>query len=244
MARKVRLDLLLVQRGMAASRQRARAMIESGTVLVDGVPAAKVATQVDVERTVTLAAEDHPWVGRGALKLLGVLQPFGIDPTGCVAADLGSSTGGFTEVLLHHGATRVYAVDVGKGLLHWKLRNDDRVVLMEGVNARHLEALPEPVDLIVGDLSFISIELILPTVHRLLRDGGTGAILVKPQFEVGRAALGSKGRVRDEEARTRAIAEVRASALRLGFEVLGSMDSPLPGAKSGNVEHFLHIHKP
>lgn len=242
-ASPVRLDALLVERGLAASRERAKELIESGAVLVDGIPAAKAAARVRPDRDIRLAAADHPWVGRGALKLLGVLEPFGIDPTGRTCADLGASTGGFTEVLLHRGAARVYAIDVGRGQLAWKLRNDPRVVVMEGVNARHLQSLPEPIDLVVGDLSFISLALILPAVHRLLRPGGEAVILVKPQFEAGRDAVSKGGRVRSEDARTEAIFTVRAAATGLGFEVLGAMDSSVAGAKAGNVEHFLHLRR-
>jgi len=235
------LDRLLVDRGLAASRQRARELIESGAVLIDGHPAARVATQVAVDRTITLAREDHPWVGRGALKLLGVLGPFGVDPANKTCADLGASTGGFTEVLLRHGARRVYAVDVGKGLLHYRLRDDPRVVLMEQTNARHLDALPEPIDLLVGDLSFISFTLILPTVLRLLGPTGEAVVLIKPQFEAGRAAVGKGGRVRSEADRAAAIDRVSEAASTHGLAVKSAMDSTLPGARAGNIEHFLHL---
>lgn len=239
----VRLDLLLVKRGLAASRQRARELIESGSVLVDGVPATKVGARVRPDRPIRLTKDDFPWVGRGALKLLGALEPLGVDPAGRVCADLGASTGGFTQVLLEHGATRVYAIDVGKGQLAWSLQTDDRVVVMDGVNARHLESLPEPIDLLVGDLSFISLALILPAVRRLLRPGGEAVLLVKPQFEAGRDAIGSGGRVKDDAAREAAIQRVRDAAVALGFDVLGSRDCTVPGAKAGNVEHFLHVQR-
>jgi 23S rRNA (cytidine1920-2'-O)/16S rRNA (cytidine1409-2'-O)-methyltransferase len=180
-------------------------------------------------------------VGRGALKLLSVLDPFQVDPAGAVAADLGASTGGFTEVLLQRGAKRVYAIDVGKGLLHYRLRDDPRVVLMEGVNARHLRGLDEPMDLVVGDLSFISIRLILPTVARLLRPQGEAVILVKPQFEVGRKGVARGGRVRNEGLRQEAIASSKRAAEENGMVVLGSADSGLAGGRAGNVEHFLHL---
>lgn len=240
----VRLDTLLVQRGLAPSRERARALIEEGVVLVDGLVARKPATRVRPDQPLRLAREDHGWVGRGALKLLGVLEPFGVDPTGAVCADLGASTGGFTEVLLRHGATRVYAIDVGKGQLAWRLRTDPRVVVMEGVNARHLDGLPDPIDLVVGDLSFISLRLILPAVQAILRPGGEAVVLVKPQFEAGREAIGAGGRVRDDAVRERAIGRVRTDAADAGFTVLGGHDSPLAGAKAGNVEHFLHLRSP
>lgn len=237
----MRLDRLLVQRGLAQSRQRAHDLIAAGDVLVDGVPATKAAAQVAVDKAIGLRQPDSPWVGRGALKLLGVLDPFGVDPAGRTCADLGASTGGFTQVLLSRGAARVYAVDVGRGQLDWSLRTDDRVVVMEGVNARHLEALPEPVSLVVGDLSFISLALILPAVARVLEPGGEAVLLVKPQFEAGRDAIGAGGRVKSEDDRLQAIEGVRQAAVEAGFEVRGSLDSPVAGAKSGNVEHFLHL---
>lgn len=211
---------------------------------IDGIPATKVATQVAVDRPVTLDEGDHPWVSRGALKLLGAIDAFGVDPSGRACADLGSSTGGFTQVLLEGGARVVYAIDVGKGLLDWTLRNDERVVLMESTNARHLQSLPEPVDLIVGDLSFISFTKIVPTVIRLLAPGGEAVVLVKPQFEAGREAIGKKGRVRSEADRLEAIDRVRRSAETAGLVVQGGVDSTVPGSKSGNVEHFLHLIRP
>jgi len=240
----VRLDVLLVKRGLAQSRQRARELIEDGAVLIDGIPARKAGTRVRPDRPITLAREDFPWVGRGALKLLGALDGLHVDPSGAVAADLGSSTGGFTQVLLERGAVRVYAVDVGKGQLAWSLRQDERVVVMEGTNARHLQSLPEPIDLVVGDLSFIGLALILPTVHRLLRPGGQAVVLVKPQFEAGRDHVDDRGRVSDPRARQDAIDRVTACARDLGFDVLGGRDCDVPGARSGNVEYFLHIRRP
>lgn len=253
MARKVRLDRLLVDLGLAPSRQRARELIEAGDVLVDGLPATKVAAQVAVDRPVRLVRPDHGWVGRGALKLLGALEALAVDPTGRVCADLGSSTGGFTEVLLRGGAERVHAIDVGRGLLHRRIEVDPRVVVMEGVNARHLTVdaeapeggarLPCRMGLVVGDLSFIGLGLVLPSLGRILADDGEAVLLVKPQFEVGRGNLGSGGRVRDEAARQGAIASVRAEAEAGGFEVVAGVDSEVPGAKSGNVEHFLHLRR-
>jgi len=253
MARKVRLDRLLVDRGLAPSRQRARELIEAGHVLVDGLPASKVASQVAVDRPVRLAQQDHGWVGRGALKLLGALEALAFDVDGAVCADLGASTGGFTEVLLHRGAARVYAIDVGRALLHRRLEVDPRVVVMDGVNARYLTVaesapeggaqLPECVSRVVGDLSFIGLELVLPSLQRILTPGGEAVVLVKPQFEVGRGHLGKGGRVRDDAARAQAIERVAASAAAGGFEVLAGVDSTVPGARSGNVEHFLHLRR-
>ncbi len=253
MARKVRLDRLLVDQGMAPSRQRARELIEAGHVLVDGLVATKVAAQVAVDRPVRLVQPDHGWVGRGALKLLGALEALQVEPAGRVCADLGSSTGGFTEVLLHRGAERVYAIDVGRGLLHRRLEVDPRVVVMEGVNARHLTVevpapeggarLPAAVGLVVGDLSFIGLALVLPSLRRILAEDGEAVVLVKPQFEVGKGQLASGGRVRDEAARQQAIDRVRKAATDGGFDVVGGVDSSVPGAKSGNVEHFLHLRR-
>lgn len=234
-----RLDVALVSRGLAPSRARAVERIEAGEVEVDGLVVDKPARQVRLDQSVRLVVPDHGYVGRGALKLLGVLGPLGVDPAGCIAADLGASTGGFTEVLLERGATRVYAVDVGHGQLAWKLQTDPRVVNLEGTNVRTLERLPEPVSLIVGDLSFISLRLVLPSVARLLSPGGRALLLVKPQFEAGREAVGKGGRVADDGVRDAAIARVKADAVAEGFVVLGEATSPLPGAKAGNVEHFV-----
>jgi len=216
-------------------------MIKEGAVLVDGIAASKPSMQVRPDRPIELARQDFPWVGRGALKLLGALEPLGVAAAGLTCADLGASTGGFTQVLLEHDARTVYAIDVGKGQLAWSLREHPRVVMMEGVNARHLQTLPEPIDLIVGDLSFISLTLILPTVMRLLRPGGQAVVLVKPQFEAGREQIGSGGLVRDPQVRQDAIAKVRINAQELGFQVLGGQDCTVPGAKAGNVEYFLHL---
>jgi 23S rRNA (cytidine1920-2'-O)/16S rRNA (cytidine1409-2'-O)-methyltransferase len=231
----------MVDRGLAASRARAQELIREGLVMVNGHRITKPAAQVDPDKHIVLGEPDHPWVGRGALKLLSVIDAFGVDPTDLVCADLGASTGGFTEVLLERGATRVYAIDVGKGQLHYRLRDMPRVVNMEGVNARHLANLPDPIDLIVGDLSFISLGLILPTVHRLLAHGGEAIVLVKPQFEVGRDKV-RKGRVSDAD-RLDAIAALREESKRNQFEVVAGKDSGLAGAKKGNVEHFLHLRK-
>ncbi len=243
MAAKARLDRLLVERGLAPSRERAREWIEAGRVRVDGVPAQRPAAQVAVDRPITVDSGEHVWVGRGAYKLMGALDALSVDPAGRVCADLGSSTGGFTEVLLHRGAPRVYAVDVGRGQLHSRLAADPRVVVMEGVNARSLASLPEPIALLVGDLSFISLALVLPAVHRLLVAGGEALVLVKPQFEAGREAIARGGRVRSDADRAAAIDRVATVAATLGFVVLGGVDCVLPGARAGNVEHFLHLQR-
>ncbi|MFN7144271.1 MAG: TlyA family RNA methyltransferase [Myxococcota bacterium] len=231
----------MVARGLAESRQRAQALIGAGEVLIDEAPCDKPATRVRPDQVVRLRAEPLKYVSRGGLKLEAALDAWPIDPTGRVCADLGASTGGFTDCLLQRGAARVHAIDVGYGQLAWKLRQDPRVVVMERTNARHLEALPEPISLVVGDLSFISLTLILPTVRRLLAPDGEAVVLVKPQFEVGPAAVGKGGLVKDEAAIAGAIAGVSAAARAAGFSVRGTIESPVPGAKAGNREWLLWL---
>ena len=237
----MRLDALLVKRGLAPSRLIAEGLIEDGVVLVNGLVAKKPAMRVRTDHPVRIKKKDQPWVGRGALKLLGAIQPFGVDPTQWVCADFGASTGGFTQVLLHLGATKVYAIDVGRGQLDWKLRTDDRVIVMEETNVRHLESLPETMDLIVGDLSFISLKLILPAVARFLKPGGQAVLLIKPQFEVGRNAVEKGGFVRSEHERSQAIERILQDARDHGFRVINGADCTVPGAKAGNVEFFTHL---
>ncbi len=236
-----RLDLLLVRLGLAPSRHQAQALIAAGKVTVDGLPSDKPSARVYPDRSIAVKDDGPRWVGRGALKLLDAIARLGVDPSGRTCADLGASTGGFTQVLLAKGATRVYAIDVGTNQLAWSLRTDSRVVVMEGVNARYLDGLPEAVDLVVGDLSFISLTQILPTVHRLLAPGGDAVLLVKPQFEAGRENVGKGGLVRDPAARADAIASVADAAVAEGFDVVGAVDCAVPGARAGNVEHFLHL---
>lgn len=243
MGKKVRLDRLLVDRALAPSRQRAQELIEAGDVLVDGLAVTKVSAQVDLDRHVSLRATGPDWVGRGALKLDGVLDPFGVDARNKVCADFGASTGGFTEVLLRRGAARVYAIDVGRAQLHERIANDPRVVVMDEVNARYLEGLPEPIALVVADLSFISVTKVLEAIRRVLQPGGEAIVLVKPQFEVGPERVGKGGLVRDDEDRQLAIDLVSRAAEDLGFEIRAGMDSPLPGARAGNVEHFLVLQR-
>ncbi len=237
----VRLDRRLVELGLAIGREEASVLIASGRVRVDGVPTTRALGQVQAHRAVTLAPSTHTWVSRGALKLLGAFQDLDVVVTDRVCADLGASTGGFTEVLLHGGARRVYAVDVGHNLLHERIRTDERVVVLDGTNVRHLDALPEPIDVIVGDLSFIGWASVLPVVHRLLTPTGNAVLLVKPQFEVPRQSVAPGGRVRDSAARLAAIDRVAASARTAGFEVSAGVDARVAGARAGNVEHFLHL---
>src|SRR5690242_6527762 len=241
MARE-RLDKVLVDRGLAASRDRARALVMSGAVMVAGRTETKPGTSVDPAAPIELRAPDHPYVSRGALKLVKGLDTFGIDPTGKVALDIGASTGGFTDVLLRRGATRVYAIDVGYGQLAWQLRQDPRVVVLERQNVRamDLSLVPEPCDLAVIDVSFISLTLVLPRIRELLQPppGKPIVALVKPQFEVGREQVGKGGVVRDEAARLGAVAKVRDWASTHGFVAGDYVESPITGP-AGNVEYLL-----
>jgi 23S rRNA (cytidine1920-2'-O)/16S rRNA (cytidine1409-2'-O)-methyltransferase len=239
---KTRLDLLLVERGLAPSRERARALVIAGQVTVDGAVVSKAGTGVSHEATVVLATPDHPYVGRGGLKLAHALDVFGIAVAGRQGLDIGASTGGFTDVLLQRGAARVVALDVGHGQLDWRLRNDPRVVVLEGVNARHLapDGIPGPVDVVTIDVSFISLALVLPRVPPLLQSGADVVALVKPQFEAERGEVGKKGVVRDPAVRERAIERVTQAAAASGLARAGLTHSPITGAE-GNVEYLLHL---
>jgi 23S rRNA (cytidine1920-2'-O)/16S rRNA (cytidine1409-2'-O)-methyltransferase len=245
-APKLRLDKLLVDRGLVSSRSRAQALILAGKVLVADTPVTKAGTQVRPDVDVRLRGTEQPFVSRGGIKLSGALDAFSLSVDDRVAADLGASTGGFTDCLLQRGAARVYAVDVGYGQLAWKLRQDPRVVVLERTNARHMtgDTLPELVDLVVGDLSFISLAKILPAIAAIARPGSDVVALVKPQFEVGRENLGSGGVVRDESARLAALQAVKTAALAQGFTLHGDCESPITGAKGGNVEYLLWARTP
>ncbi|MCC7008589.1 MAG: TlyA family RNA methyltransferase [Acidobacteria bacterium] len=240
---KTRLDLLVVARGLAATRERARALILAGDVLVDGVPARKAGMTVDESAAIVLRQPDHPWASRGGLKLAHALDAFRIDVGGATALDIGASTGGFTDVLVARGARRVVALDVGSGQLDWRLRTDPRVVCVEGVNARHLtpQMLPADLrqfDLVTIDVSFISLALILPVVPPLLVRAGRVVALVKPQFEAGREEVGAGGIVRDPAVHARVVEAVTAAALRVGLTRLGLEPSPVTGAE-GNREFLM-----
>jgi 23S rRNA (cytidine1920-2'-O)/16S rRNA (cytidine1409-2'-O)-methyltransferase len=241
----IRLDALVVERGLAPSRERARALILSGSVQVDGRPVAKAGVQVPRDAAVVLLTPDHPYVGRGGIKLAHALDTFGIDVTGRLALDVGASTGGFTDVLLQRGAPRVVALDVGHGQLDWKLRTDPRVVVIERVNARTLtpDRLPPDArifDVVTIDVSFISLRHILPVLPPLLADGADVVALVKPQFEAGRAEVGKGGIVRNDAVRARVVAEVAAAADALGLKRAGGTESPIEGME-GNKEYLLHL---
>lgn len=244
MAEKRRADVLLVERGLAPSRERAQAMILAGLVCSGTRRIDKAGEKLAVDALLSVRAPDHPYVSRGGVKLAGALDAFGLDPRGVVAADFGASTGGFTDCLLQRGAARVYAIDVGRGQLHDRLRRDPRVVVMERTNARALthDSLPERVQWVVIDASFIGLDKLLPAAHAVLAAGGGGTLvaLVKPQFEVGRERVGKGGVVRDDAARSEAIEAVVAHAHALGFELCGQADSVLEGP-SGNREHFVWL---
>jgi 23S rRNA (cytidine1920-2'-O)/16S rRNA (cytidine1409-2'-O)-methyltransferase len=238
---KIRLDQLVVDRGLAPSRERARALILAGQVTLAGQPATKAGTQVSTDADVALVTPDHPYVGRGGVKLAHALDAFAIEVAGREALDIGASTGGFTDVLLQRGAPRVVALDVGHGQIDWKLRTDPRVIVIEGFNARMLTPadLPNPVDIVVIDVSFISLRHILAAVPPLLRPGADVVALVKPQFEAGRDEV-RKGVIRDPAIHQRVLDEVSAAAADIGLTRVGSVPSPITGAK-GNQEFFLHL---
>ena len=240
----LRLDALLVARGLAASRERARALILAGSVRVNGHPVTKAGTAVAGDAAVAVTEPDHPYVGRGGLKLAHALRTFAIDVSGRLALDIGASTGGFTDVLLQQGAARVVALDVGHGQLDWKIRSDPRVDVVERVNARLLtpDMLPgtRAFDVVTIDVSFISLRQILPVVPALLREHADVVALVKPQFEAGRAEVGKGGIIRDPAVHGRVVDEVSAAADALGLARAGLTDSPIAGME-GNREFLLHL---
>ena len=238
---KKRLDVLMVERGVAESRERAQALIAAGEVTVHGRVMDKAGAQVDSSVEIVIR-EPLPYVSRGGYKLAGALDAFGVNPAGMLCADIGASTGGFTDVLLQRGAAKVYAVDVGYGQLAWKLRQDPRVIVMDRVNARHLEKLPELVDLVVIDVSFISLELILRIVITLLKPNGQIIALIKPQFEAGRTQVGRGGIVRDPKVHQEVIDKITRAAEALGLKRLGLIESPIQGTE-GNTEFLIHLDK-
>jgi 23S rRNA (cytidine1920-2'-O)/16S rRNA (cytidine1409-2'-O)-methyltransferase len=233
-----RLDVLVTKNGLAESRERAQALILAGKVRVAGETVRKPDRSVRDDAHIAVDA-DPAYASRGALKLAPALDRFGVDPSGRVCADIGASTGGFTDVLLRRGAVRVYAVDVGRGLLHWRLRQDPRVVVIERTNARDLESFPEPVSLVVIDVSFIGLEKVLPAVRRAASEAEVVA-LFKPQFEVGRQEVGKGGIVRDQEAVERALATFRDWSATAGYVIEGEARAEVAGAE-GNREIFVHL---
>jgi 23S rRNA (cytidine1920-2'-O)/16S rRNA (cytidine1409-2'-O)-methyltransferase len=241
---KARLDKLILDRGMAPSRERARALIMAGHVIVGDHLADKAGQLVPVDAEIRLKGEILPFVSRGGLKLQKALDEFALDVSGLVVLDVGASTGGFTDCLLQRGARRVYAVDVGYGQLAWKLRTDERVINLEKTNIRYLEPdrLEESPDMAVIDASFISLDKVLPRTIRLIRDGGVIVALIKPQFEVGRGLVGKGGVVRDDTLHREVTGSIRKLAEELGLEVRGETESPLLGQK-GNREFLICMKK-
>jgi 23S rRNA (cytidine1920-2'-O)/16S rRNA (cytidine1409-2'-O)-methyltransferase len=242
---RTRLDVAVVARGLVATRERARALVLAGQVLVNGAPVTKAGAGVSDDDRIVLRQPDHPWVSRGGLKLDHALTVFGLDVAGARALDIGASTGGFTDVLLARGAARVVALDVGSGQFDWKLRSDPRVTTLEHVNARYLtpDMLPDDArvfDIVTADVSFISLRHILPVVPPLLTPDGSAVVLVKPQFEAGREEVGAGGIVRDPAVHARVVDEVAAAAHQVGLVRAGVEPSPITGAE-GNREFLMRL---
>jgi 23S rRNA (cytidine1920-2'-O)/16S rRNA (cytidine1409-2'-O)-methyltransferase len=242
---KIRLDQLLVDRGLVESKSRAQALIMAGLVYTGEKRLDKPGLSVAEDLQLDIRGQDHPWVSRGGLKLAKAIESFPIEPAGKTAIDVGASTGGFTDVLLHHGAAKVYAVDVGQGQLAWKLRQDPRVVVLEKTNARHLttEQVPEPVDLVVCDASFIGLEVVLPAALSLTQPRAWLAALIKPQFEVGKGRVGKGGVVREPELHKEVCDRIESWLNGLpGWTVRGIVESPIKGPE-GNVEFLIAAEK-
>jgi 23S rRNA (cytidine1920-2'-O)/16S rRNA (cytidine1409-2'-O)-methyltransferase len=242
--RKERVDKLLMEKGIVQSRERARPLIMAGKVMVEGRTVDKPGTKVEVGAHLQVRGSDQPYVSRGGVKLEGALNAFGIDPTGLVVMDVGASTGGFTDCVLQKGARKVYAVDVGYGKLAWKLQKDPRMINLERRNIRYLkrEEVPEEVDLILIDTSFISIEKFLPQLLEFLKKRGILVGLIKPQFEVGKGEVGKGGVVRDPSLHQKVTDRISQFSRGLGLSVLGLVESPLLGPK-GNKEFFIYLRK-
>lgn len=241
---KERLDILLLNNGYAQSREKAKAIIMSGIVYVDGQKEDKAGSMFDETARIEVRGHTLRYVSRGGLKLEKAIAEFNVDPSGKVCMDVGASTGGFTDCMLQNGAIRVYAVDVGHGQLDWKLRNDERVVCMEKTNIRYVTPsdIPDAIELASIDVSFISLSKVLPAVRELLADGGEVAALIKPQFEAGREKVGKKGVVRDKAVHAEVIEACTRYAHDSGFEVLGMTYSPIKGPE-GNIEYLYHLRK-
>jgi len=241
---KIRLDELLVKNGLFESRTRAQASIIAGLILADNQKVEKPGIKIDETAEIRVLGDACPYVSRGGLKLKGAIDAFKVDVNGLVAADIGAGTGGFTDCLLKLGVKKVFAIDVGYGQIDWKLRNDKRVVIIERKNARDLTLndLGEKVGLVVMDVSFISILKILPAVLNVLRQGGDVVTLVKPQFEAGRDEVPKGGVIRNKNVHIKVLDTVKAGAEGLGYEYLGSTNSPITG-KDGNIEFFMHLRK-
>ncbi len=241
---KKRLDVLLVEKGLASSREKAKAIIMSGVVFVDGQREDKAGSAFDETKEIIIKGKTLKYVSRGGLKLEKAMKNFDISLDGKVCMDVGASTGGFTDCMLQNGAVKVYSVDVGHGQLDWKLRNDERVICMERTNMRYVteEDIEEPAQFVSIDVSFISLTKILPAVYRVLEDGGEAVALIKPQFEAGREKVGKKGVVRDKKVHEEVIEKICSFAASNGFELLHLDYSPIKGPE-GNIEYLLHMKK-
>lgn len=245
MAPKTRADVALVERGLVESRTKAQALIMAGTVYSDEQKIIKAGQPIKEDQPLSVRSKEHPWVSRGGMKLAKAIEEFEIKLDGAIVLDVGCSTGGFTDVALTHGAAKVYGVDVGHGQLAWKLRGDERVVVMEKTNARYLtaEVIVDPIDLVVCDASFISLKTVLPAALSFVRAGGACAALIKPQFEVGKGRVGKGGVVRDPELHQEVCDDIRAWLDGLeGWNVIGITESPIKGPE-GNIEFLIYAEK-
>lgn len=244
MISKKRLDVLLFERGLAASREKARTLIMAGDVYVEGQKSDKPGTMYKDDVRLEVRAPQVAYVSRGGLKLEKAIKAFGIDLSGKIAMDIGASTGGFTDCMLQNGARKVYSVDVGYGQLDWKLRNDPRVVNLERTNIRYIDenAVPDELNFFSVDVSFISLKLVLPVARKFMSEGATAVCLIKPQFEAGRENVGKNGVVRDANVHVAVVREICEFVLRAGFNILGLDFSPIKGPK-GNIEYLIYLEK-
>lgn len=244
MSDKIRLDIAVTQRGLAESREKAKALIMAGQVYLNGQKELKAGATVKPDDGIEVRGSRNPFVSRGGLKLQKAAEKFDIDLADCICMDIGASTGGFTDCMLTHGAKKVYSIDVGYGQLAWKLRTDERVVNMERTNFRYVthEQIPEDIDFASVDVSFISLKIILPVLRELLKGDGQAVCLIKPQFEAGREKIGKKGVVRDPQVHIEVIENIVAFALENGFDVKNLDFSPIKGPE-GNIEYLMHIQK-
>ena len=244
MSDKMRLDVAVFERGYAETREKAKAMVMAGSVYLNGQKALKGGVNIKETDVIEVRGAVNPFVSRGGLKLDKAVRSFGLDLNNCVCMDIGASTGGFTDCMLTNGAIKVYAIDVGYGQLAWKLRCDERVVNLERTNFRYVtrEQVPDEVDFASVDVSFISLKLILPVMHTLLKDGGHSVCLIKPQFEAGKENIGKKGVVRDKSVHEDVVRNITSFAAENGFKVLGVDFSPIKGPE-GNIEYLMYIEK-
>lgn len=244
MSEKLRLDIALTQQGLVESREKAKALIMAGQVYVNDQKELKAGTTIKPDDKIEVRGNQNPFVSRGGLKLEKAAKNFDINLSDCVCMDIGASTGGFSDCMLTHGAKKVYAIDVGYGQLAWKLRTDERVVNMERTNFRYVthEQIPEDIDFASVDVSFISLKIILPVLHKLLKSNGQAVCLIKPQFEAGREKIGKKGVVRDPSVHVEVVESITAFALETGFMIKNLDFSPIKGPE-GNIEYLMHIEK-